>query len=81
MAGTLTLTVEADVVAATTYAFSFEVQNPAAAQGVITIQVQILLEKSFNLNISGNEVHCTIALLLPMKIMLCSKIYYQKVVD
>jgi len=30
-------------------------------------------EKSFNLKLSGNEVHCTKALLLLIKIMLCGE--------
>ena len=38
----------------------------------------ILLEKSFNSKLSGNGVCCTNALLLLIKIMLCSKLHNQK---
>ena len=35
---------------------------------------RILQEKSFNLNLSGNEVYCTNSLLFLMKIMRCSEL-------
>ena len=38
-----------------------------------------LQEKGFNLKLSGNEVDYTNALLLPIRIMLCSKLHCQKV--
>ena len=41
----------------------------------------ILSGKSFNLKLSGNEVYCTNALLLLKKIMLCSELHCQKVLD
>jgi len=37
-----------------------------------------LAGKSFNSKLFGNEVHCTNALLLLIKIMLCSKLYCRK---
>ena len=40
-----------------------------------------LLEKSFNLKLSGNEVYCTNALLFLMKIMLCSNLHGNFFVD
>ena len=33
----------------------------------------------FNFKLSGNEVYCTNDVLVPVKIMLCSKLHYQKV--
>ena len=42
---------------------------------------RISKEKSLNLRRSGNEVYCTNAVLLLMKIMLCSKLRCQKVLD
>ena len=37
----------------------------------------IVQEKSFNLGLSGNEVCCTNTLLMPIKIILCSKLRCQ----
>ena len=39
----------------------------------------ILYEKSFNPKLSGHEVYCTAALLLPVMTMLCRKLHCQKV--
>ena len=41
----------------------------------------LLYEKSFNSKLYGNEAHCTNALLLLIKIMLCIKLYGQKVFE
>jgi hypothetical protein len=41
--------------------------------------VAMLKEKSFSSKLSGNEIYCTKTLLIPIKIMLCSKLYHQKV--
>ena len=41
----------------------------------------VLQEKSCNRKLSGNDVDCTITLLLPMKMMLCSKLYCLKFVN
>jgi len=38
---------------------------------------QISEEKSFSLNLSGNKGNCTNALLLPVKVMLCSELHFQ----
>jgi len=46
---------------------SFGQRPPNAPSG-------ILQEKSFDLKLPGNEIYCTNALLLLMKIMLCSKV-------
>ena len=45
------------------------------------VQTLSLKEQRFILKLSGNEVYCTNALPLLMKIMLCSKLHRQKVVD
>ena len=42
---------------------------------------KILKEKSFNLKTPRNEVHCTNAVPLPIKIMLCCKLRRQRVLD
>ena len=42
---------------------------------------QILYEMCFNLKLSGNEVDCTIFLILLVKIMLCSTLHSQEVLD
>ena len=54
------------------FAPSFSLRFPPASG-------QILKERSFNFKLSGNEVYCTNASLLLIKIMLCSKLHCQKV--
>ena len=41
------------------------------------VRDQILQEQSFNFKLSGNKVYCTNAVLLLIKVMLCSKLHRQ----
>ena len=50
-------------------------------RSTVAVQTLSLKEQRFILKLSGNEVYCTNALPLLMKIMLCSKLHRQKVVD
>jgi hypothetical protein len=51
------------------------------APGVCVLNRQILWEKSFSPKLSGNQVHCSHAWLLLIKIMLCGKLQCQKVLN
>jgi hypothetical protein len=59
-----------------TPAIELRVCTPGVATGA-----ENLIEKCFNLKLSGNEVYYTNSLILVVKIMLCSKLHCQKVLN
>ena len=60
---------------------AYRVRMPSDVNDPSSPKVYILWEKSFNLKLSGDEFYSTNALLLIKKIMLCSRLYCQKVSD
>ena len=53
--------------------------HPSGAAEFVLGTERIELEKSRNLNLFGDDLYCTNALLLLIKIMMCSKLHHQKV--